>query len=131
MAEVDKTTYLTPDDWLKQIETHRIPDSPNYEICGQIFDFNEIALAADVYCQWYCEGIFTYSKVELAEFLNYDWVLQHMGAKIVLGLLLHPDVIGAFLLGEDDARIVQMSRKRLQNEEHGLEWDSKLEIAYQ
>ena len=125
----DKDNYPLPDEWMNHIGTHQLPDG-TYKLCGQVFQLQEITLAFDFYCMCHCSGIFNYDKVELGEFLNYDMVLQNIGAKIVLALFLHPDVVGAFMMGEDDGRVIQMCRKRLQNEEYGLEGDSELEIAF-
>ena len=120
--------YQSIQDFSEMRQKH-LRDDGFLHLCGQKFLLPEMTKAIDVYANWASLGIMDMEREYIALFLELPWVQEHIGAKLVLAMILDDDALGAFLLAEKDNRIVQMCRKRMQNKEHGLPWDSELEIA--
>ena len=120
--------YKSIEDFAKMLEAH-LQDDGFCHLCGQLFLLPEITRAIDVYADRDSNGIFEFPPEVLAGFLDEPHVQEHIGAKLVLCLTLDESALGAFLLAETDNRVVQMCRRRLQNLQYGLPWDSELEIA--
>ena len=118
-------------EFAKMLESHYQEDG-SCILCGQAFTMPEITRAVDVYT-YLNDYIFALPPEDQNEYMN-DFlgeqdIMDNIGVKLVMSLVLDEASLGAFLLGEKDNRIVQLTRKRLQNLEYKLPWDSELEIA--
>jgi len=101
-------------------------------VMGEKFTLYEIGQAKDFMHILNDYGILNLPLDGLSEFVKSSAVMdeenKNVGARLVLALILKPETAGAFLMKEDDKRLIGICQRRIRNQDHGLDIDSPIII---
>ena len=110
--------------------TEAFVDEGAVMVMDEKFSLLEIGQAKDFMHILDSYGILNLPLDGLAEFVKSGAVMddenKNIGARLILALILKPETAGAFLMKEDDKRLIGICQRRIRNQEYGLDVDSPI-----